>query len=222
MLTNANTVTAAQPIRIVLADGHPVTLDGLEQLFRGEEFAVLARCTDGEDTVRTVRTHRPDILVLDFRLARKDGLAVIRELKRENLPTRIVLLSSALEEDQIGEAIRLGVRGVVLKEMPSALLLQCIRKVHGGEPWVEKRSVGRLLEKLLRREIASRQFALDLTGRELEIVRLVATGLRNKEIATRLFVREGTVKIHLHNIYRKLNVNSRMALTLYAQKRGFV
>jgi len=133
MLTNANAVTAAQPIRIVLADGHPVTLDGLEQLFRGEEFAVLARCTDGEDTVRTVRTHRPDILVLDFRLARKDGLAVIRELKRENLPTRIVLLSSALEEDQIGEAIRLGVRGVVLKEMPSALLLQCIRKVHGGD-----------------------------------------------------------------------------------------
>ena len=86
MLTNANAVTAAQPIRIVLADGHPVTLDGLEQLFRGEEFAVLARCTDGEDTVRTVRTHRPDILVLDFRLARKDGLAVIRELKRVSTP----------------------------------------------------------------------------------------------------------------------------------------
>src|SRR5207244_11349237 len=86
MLTNANAVTAAQPIRIVLADGHPVTLDGLEQLFRGEEFSVLARCTDGEETMRTVRTYRPDILVLDFRLARKDGLAVIRELKRESFP----------------------------------------------------------------------------------------------------------------------------------------
>ena len=103
--------TTPQPIRLVLADGHPVTLDGLEHLFRGEEFSVLARCTDGEETMRTVRMHRPDILVLDFRLARKDGLAVIRELRRESLPTRIVLLSSVLEEDQIGEAIRLGVRG---------------------------------------------------------------------------------------------------------------
>jgi len=217
-----NTAPSSHPIRLILADAHPVTLDGLEQLFRTEEFTVLARCTDGEETVRMVRAHRPDILVLDFRLARKDGLAVIRELKRDNLPTRVVLLSSALDEDQIGEAIRLGVRGVVLKEMPSSLLLQCIHKVHSGEPWVEKRSVGRLLEKLLRREIASRQLALDLTSRELEIVRLVSTGLRNKEIANRLFVREGTVKIHLHNIYRKLNLNSRMALTLYAQKRGFV
>src|SRR5262245_66599210 len=124
MLTNANAVTAAQPIRLVLADGHPVTLDGLEQLFRGEEFAVLARCTDGEDTIRMVRTHRPDILVLDFRLARKDGLAVIRDLKRDNVPTRLVLLSSAFDEDQIAEAIRLGLRGVVLKDMPPSLLLQ--------------------------------------------------------------------------------------------------
>jgi DNA-binding NarL/FixJ family response regulator len=209
-------------ITLVLADGHPVTLDGLEQLFRTDGFSVLARCTDGEEAVRAVRKHRPDVLVLDLRLARKDGLSVVRDLKRDDLPTRIVLLSGAPEEDQVSEAIRLGVRGVVLKEMPSHLLVQCIRKVHAGEQWVEKRSVGRLLEKLLRREVASRQLAMDLTSRELEIVRLVAAGLRNKEIAHRLFVKEGTVKIHLHNIYRKLSLGSRMALTLYAQKKGFI
>ena len=221
MLTGAAHATS-QPITLVLADGHPVTLDGLEQLFKGDGFTVLARCTDGEEAVRAVRKHHPDILVLDLRLSRKDGLSVVRELKRENLSTRIVLLSSAPEEDHVSEAIRLGVRGVVLKEMPSHLLVQCIRKVHAGEQWVEKRSVGRLLEKLLRREVASRQLALDLTSRELEIVRLVAAGLRNKEIALRLFVQEGTVKIHLHNIYRKLNLTSRMSLILYAQKKGFI
>lgn len=87
---------------------------------------------------------------------------------------------------------------------------------------MEKRSVGRMLEKLIRREVAAQQLALDLTPRELEIVRLVASGLRNRTIGERLFVKEGTVKIHLHNIYKKLNVDSRMALTLYAQRKGFV
>jgi DNA-binding NarL/FixJ family response regulator len=212
----------ATVITLVLADSHPVMLDGLERLFRTEEFAVRARCADGDEVLRAVRKHRPDILVLDLGLARRDGLAVLRELRGDNLATRVVILSSAPEEDQISEAIRLGVRGVVLKEMPAQLLVQCIRKVHAGEQWFEKRTVGRLLEKLLRREVASRQLALDLTSRELEIVRLVSAGLRNREIAHRLFVKEGTVKIHLHNIYRKLNLNSRMALTLYAQQKGFI
>ena len=213
---------STEVIRLVLAAGHPVTLDGLEQLFRAGGFSVLARCTDGDETLRVVRKHRPDILVLDLQLARKDGLSVIRDLMHDSLSTRIVILSAAPEGDQISEAIRLGARGVVLKEMPSHLLLQCVRRVHAGQHWVEQRSVGRLLEKLLRREAASRQLAFDLTSRELEIVRLVAVGLRNREIAQRLFVKEGTVKIHLHNVYRKLNVVSRMALTLHAQKKGLV
>jgi DNA-binding NarL/FixJ family response regulator len=217
-----NAAATPQPIRVVLADKHPVTLDGLEQLFRGDEFVVLARCTDGEDAIRTVRMHRPDILVLDVRLARKDGLSVIRELARDRLPTLFVLFSSAIDEDEIGEAIRLGVRGVVLKDMPPALLLHCIRKVRGGDAWIEKRSVTRLLENLIRREISSRHTALDLTARELQIVRLVAAGLRNREIAAQLNLREGTVRIHLYHIYRKLNVNSRTGLVVHAQKRRWI
>ena len=113
-------------------------------------------------------------------------------------------------------------RGVVLKEMPPHMLVQCVKKVHTGEQWVEKRSAGHLLDKLLRREVATRQLALDLTARELEILRLVASGLRNKAIADRLFVTEGTVKIHLHNMFRKLQVGNRVALTLLAHSKGFV
>jgi DNA-binding NarL/FixJ family response regulator len=210
-------------ISLVLADNHPIILDGLEQLFeRGQDFKVLARCGDGEEALRAVRKHRPDILVLDLRLPGKDGLAILREMKRDKLATHVVLLTAAVDEGQVLEAIRLGVRGVVLKEMAPHLLLQCIRKVHAGEQWLEKQSVGRLLEKLLQRETAARQLALDLTPREIEIVRLVARGLRNKGIAERLSVKEGTVKIHLHNIYEKLHVNGRLELTLYAQNKGFV
>jgi DNA-binding NarL/FixJ family response regulator len=210
-------------ISLVLADAHPITLEGLELLFeRTEDFKVLARCSDGEEALRAVRKHRPDVLILDLKLSGKDGLDLLRDLKAEKLPTQVVLLTAAVDESQVLEAIRLGVRGVVLKEMASHLLVQCARKVHGGEQWLEKRSVGRLLEKLLQRETAARQLALDLTPREIEIVRLVARGLRNKSIAERLSVKEGTVKIHLHNIYEKLHVDGRLELTLYAQNKGFV
>lgn len=169
-----------------------------------------------------MRKHRPDVLILDIRMPRVDGLQVIREMKKEGLPTRVVILTAALDEDKVLEAIRLGVRGVVLKEMAPQLLVQRVRKVHAGEEWLERRSVSLALEKLLRREAGAREVAGLLTPREIDIVRMVASGLRNKEIGTRLSVSEGTVKVHLHHIYEKLGVDGRVALTLYAQSKGLV
>lgn len=210
-------------IRLVLADDHPIILDGLEHLFRIEtEFQVLARCMNGEETLHAVRHHRPDILILDIRMPGKDGLAVLRAIKEENLPTRAVLLTVALDEEDALEALRLGVRGVVLKEMAPQMLVQCVRKVHGGEQWLERRSIGRVLEKVLRREAGARQVTGVLTPREIEIGRMVAAGLRNKEIADKLAITEGTVKIHLHHIYEKLDVTGRLELALYFQDKGLV
>ena len=211
------------PIGLVLADDHPIVLDGLEHLFRLEQdFKVLARCRDGEETLQAVRKHRPDVLILDIRMPGKGGLAVLREVKKEKLPTRVVLLTAALDEADALEAIRLRVSGVVLKEMAPQLLVKCIRKVHAGGQWLEKRSFGRALETMLRREAGARQIAGVLTPREMEIVRLVASGLHNKEIAGKLLISEGTVKIHLHHVYEKLHVDGRLELTLYAQDKGLV
>ena len=211
-----------RPITVVLADTHPIILDGIARLFEDAGFSVVARCGAGQDCLAAVQSHKPDVLVFDLRLSGKDGLAVLREMKRFQLATQPVLFTSAPPESEILEAIRLGVRGVVLKEMPPHLLVNCVRKVYAGERWVEKRSAGRLLEKLLKREVAARQLAKDLTVRELDILRLVAMGLSNKAIAERIFVKEGTVKIHLHNIYKKLDVGNRLALTIFAQNKGFV
>lgn len=208
-------------ISVVIADRHPVALEGLDHLLRNAGFNVLAKCTDGDETLRAVRRYRPDVLVLEPQMPRKDGLAVMRDLKRDNAATRVVFLTTKPGEAQLMEAIRLGVRGIVLKEMPAHLLLECVKKVHAGEHWVEKTSVNRLLERLLRREVATRQLALDLTSRELEVVRLVTKGLSNKLIAEQLFITEGTAKMHLHNIYRKLSVRGRMALVLHVQNKGF-
>jgi len=169
-----------------------------------------------------VRRHRPDILILDLRMPRGDGLEILRTLRREKLPTKVVLLAAALEEDEILDALRLGVRGVVLKELAPQLLVECVRKVHAGEQWLEKQLSSRVLETLLRREAGGRAASSVLTPREIEIVRMVASGLRNRELARRLGVTEGTVKIHLHNIYKKLKVQSRVELVLHAQSNKLV
>jgi DNA-binding NarL/FixJ family response regulator len=211
------------PIRLVLADDHQFILDGLESLFRLEEdFEVVARCIHGEETLQAVRQHRPDILILDIRMPGKDGLAIARAIRSEGLPTRIVLLTAELDEDQLLEAVRLGVRGIVLKEMAPQLLVECIHAVQKGGQWLERNSTQLALAKVLKRADDAREIATLLTARETELVRMIAGGLRNKEIADRLFISEGTVKVHLHNIYEKLGIDGRLALMRFALDKGLI
>jgi DNA-binding NarL/FixJ family response regulator len=214
-------VTSQMPIRIALADDHPIFLDGLVQLFRAEpDLEVVARCVDGQETLQAVRQLEPDVLVLDLRMPHGDGLEVMRQLQKIGGPTRVVLLSANLDEDSALEAIRLGARGLVLKEMAPRLLLQCIRKVHAGERWLETRSVSLAIDRLLRREQGSQRAEQLLSRREVEIARMVANGAANKEIARQLAITEGTVKVHLHKIYLKLGVANRLALARWVEGQG--
>jgi two-component system nitrate/nitrite response regulator NarL len=213
----------AVPIRLVLADGHPLLLRGLDALFRSEPgFEVLAQCKDGVEALAAVRAHRPAVLILDLCMPRKDGLAVLRDIKKEQLPTRVVFLVAELGDEQFVEATRLGVSGVVLKEMAPRLLVQCVRKVSAGKPWVERHSAAHAIATLVRREAAAREIGRVLTAREIEIARLTVTGLPNKAIAKILSVGEGTIKTHLHHIYEKLHTRSRVELILYCKDKGFV
>ena len=210
-------------IRVVIADDHPLILTALRDLFHAEgDIDVVASCRDGRDVVPTVRTHHPDVLLLDVSLPGLTGLDILRMLRHEKHPAHVVLLTAALSEDDLLEAARLGVNGVVLKDLAPELLVQCVRKVHAGEQWLERRSIARAFDTLLRREAGTREVARTLTARELEIMRLAARGIRNREIADQLHVTEGTVKIHMHNIYEKLGVRNRSELTLYARDRGLV
>lgn len=207
-------------ITLVLADDHPLILLGLKQLFAQEpDFRVLAYCATGAEALEAVRRHRPEILVLDLRLPGKDGLAVLREMQAEVLSTRVVILTAALHEDQVVEAIHLGAHGVVLKEMAPKFLVECMRKVHAGDEWFERRSIGHLLGRIRQRGAKAQELAL-LTKREREIVYLVVQDLSSQDIAKRLSISEGTVKLHLHNVYAKLKVTGRLALLLYAREHG--
>src|SRR5215510_6877149 len=211
------------PITLVIADDHPLILDAMENLFRLEkDLKVVSRCLNGDEALKAIRRHRPDILVLDIQMPAKDGLVVLREMRKEKLPTRVVILTATLDEEGLTEAVRLGVRGLVLKELAPKFLVECIRQVYAGALWLEKRLVGSALEKLLQRETARNETSQLLSAREIEIIKQVAAGLHNMEIGKKLFISEGTVKIHLHNIYQKLGVDSRIKLTRYARENGLV
>jgi DNA-binding NarL/FixJ family response regulator len=210
-------------IRLVVADDHPIVLHGLQQLFaRHSDFTVIAACPDGASAVDAVRTHRPDILVLDLRMSPMNGFDVLRALARERLQPRTVLLTAAITDDEIVEAMHLGAMGLVLKEASPDALLDCVRRVDRGEQWIERDTVTQAFKSVLKRESAALTVSTPLTPRELEIVRMVAHGLRNKAIAERLSISEGTVKVHLHNIYEKLGVDGRLELVLCAQEKGLV
>lgn len=211
------------PIRLVVVDDHPIVLEGLERLFRREgDLEIVARCVNAREALEAVRFHRPDIVVLDLRLPGGNGLDVLDAIRRESLPTQAVLLAGSINENELVEALQLGARGIVLKEMAPELLIRCIRTVHSGGRWLESDFLSRALENILEREGVARPGRMALSAREMEIVRLAATGHHNREIAEALHITEGTVKVHLHNVYEKLRIDGRVELTLYARDHGWV
>jgi len=209
------------PVRVVIADDHPIVLEGLSQLFAVEkDFQVVERCHDGEEALAAVERLTPDVLVLDVRMPKIDGLAVLRELASRKSPTRVILLTAEVNDNEVLDAVRLGVSAIVLKETASQSLVRAARAASRGEQTLDDRSVRRALDHLLRREAGVAAARRVLTARELDIVRMVATGMRNRQIGEQLSISEGTVKIHLHSIYAKLGVSGRVELTLYAREHA--
>ncbi len=210
-------------IRLVLADDHPIVLQGLRRLFEQQsDFDVVACCGDADAALAAVAAQPVDVLVLDYRMPGRNGLEVLRALAAAKSTCRPIILTAAIRDDEVVEAIELGLRGLVLKESAPDVLVQCVRAVHRGEQWVERETLTRAFGRVLRRQSAERGPASTLTRREIEIIKLVAEGLRNKEVAERLSISEGTVKIHLHHIYDKLGVDGRLELLLAAQQRGLL
>lgn len=207
--------------RIVLADDHPIVLDGLEQVFRLEtDMQVVGRATSALAALKAVEHHRPDVLVLDFAFPDHDATWVLERLPALRLPTRVVILTAFADESRLQAAMRMGARGVILKEMAPRVLVNCVRSVQGGGIWgpgeggtpIQATAVTTDHESLLQA----------LTTREVEVTGLVALGLRNRDIAERLSISEGTVKIHLHNIYQKLGIDGRSQLVRIAARHGLV
>jgi two-component system, NarL family, nitrate/nitrite response regulator NarL len=210
----------SQPVRILLADDHPIFRDGLRRLLEADPgFRVVGEASDGAEAVAMARKLKPDLLLLDLAMPKHPGLEAVRELGSSETPIRILLLTAAVEKEQIVEALQLGARGVVLKESATQLLLNSIRAVMAGHYWVGRETISNLVEYLrglLAPPPTPKQKKFGLTPRELEIVSAVVAGYSNKEIAEYFKISEDTVKHHLSNIFDKLGVSTRLELALFA------
>jgi len=206
------------PIRLVLTDAHPLMLTGLESLLTMEKgFKILESCASGEDALKAVHEYLPDILIMDIVLPGNCGLSVLKEIHRQSPAVSVVLYTAGINQNHAIDSVQYGVKGIVLKETAPRFLVQCLRKVSRGSLCLDLHSLTRAVEVLMSRERHLRQIQQCLTNRETQIVKMVAQGLRNKEIAETLFVSEGTVKLHIHNVFKKLNIRGRMELARYAQ-----
>jgi DNA-binding NarL/FixJ family response regulator len=209
---------AGVAISVLVIDDHPLILSGMETLLGSTDDCYLAAaCLDAESGLRALRAGAPDVMLLDLHLPDRHGLALLKDVRKEKIPVKTVIMSGRVSDDELMEAIRLGVNGVVRKDLPLHLLLRCLRTVYEGGQWLEKQSVARALEKLLTDISPAQQALKTLTAREIEMARLAALGLGNQAIGVRLFVSEGTVKAHLHSVFKKLHVKNRVEMSLLAQ-----
>jgi DNA-binding NarL/FixJ family response regulator len=205
-------------IKILIADDHAIFREALRKLLDSDdEITIVGEADNGAECIKKLGELKPDILLLDLRMPDKNGLAVLEEVNFDTLPTRVIVLTAAEDDRDVVRAMRLGARGVVLKESAIDLLLKSIHRVHAGEICLDSRMTARVTNAFsASSEPSERSGKPLLTDREIEVVQLIAQGAHNKGIGAKLFISEQTVKNHLHNIFDKLGVSDRLELALYA------
>jgi two-component system nitrate/nitrite response regulator NarL len=202
-------------IRIVIADDHAIFRDGLRRLLATQDdLRVIAEASDGKEAISLVAELKPDVLLLDLAMPRVPGIEVLRELGRQEIAVRTILLTAAIQPFAVTTALQLGARGIVLKASPPELLLKSIRAVCEGQLWVGSEQV-----TAWARTGQPTTGGFGLTTREIEIIAAIKEGNSNREIASKLAISEETVKRHLSNIYGKLGVSSRLELAVLASEQ---
>ncbi|MEY4733686.1 MAG: hypothetical protein RLZZ464_1752 [Pseudomonadota bacterium] len=209
-------------IELVLADPYPVMLDGLSHVFHDtSEFSVKTCVHHGDAALQAVRHHRPHILVMDLSLTQSSGLSLLQELRAPDIQTLPVVFTGA-PIGEVMQAIDLGVQGLVSKEKSKQVLSRCIKTVHDGGQWLDRDLTVKTMSLLLEQQKKNAQASHVLTPRELMVARMVTEGWPNKKIASKLFISEGTAKLHLHHVYQKLNCPGRMSLQRFMQDHGLM
>lgn len=196
--------------RILLADDHPMIQAAVEAMLRGSEYTLVARASSGNEALREIAEHAPEIVVLDIQMPDGSGIEVLRELRSSGDNRKVVLLTASIDEAGFSEALSLKVDGVLLKTSDPALLIDCLDSVRGGDEWIDSH-----LQAEAGRPAPSRERSL-LSPRETELVELVRQGLRNRDIAEKLGITEGTVKVYLHSVFEKTGVANRTELAIRA------
>ncbi|WP_326561185.1 response regulator transcription factor [Micromonospora sp. NBC_01796] len=209
------------PVRLLIVDDHPVVRNGLRGAFTGsDEFEVVGEAGDGTEALAQVAALRPDVVLMDLRMPRMDGVEAIRELNRTAPTVRVLVLTTFDTDSDVLPAIEAGATGYLLKDAPTDELLRAVRLAANGEAVLSPTVAGRLMGQMRRPARPGKPAQGTLSQRELQVLKLVADGATNREAASKLFISEASIKTHLLRIYDKLGVRDRAAAVGEAFRRG--
>ena len=202
-------------ISIVIADDHDVIRDGLVSILaKWPEIVVVGEARNGIDAIQRWEACRPDIILLDLKMPKMDGIGVLKQIRKKDPLAKVIILTTFAGDDDVYQSVRAGAKAYLLKDAPRTEILNCIRAVQRGETVYSSVVAGKLVNHIKGEDT--------LTERELEVLRTLSTGLSNKEIGTKLFISEITVKVHLKNIFAKLKVTSRTEAIALSTRRGII
>jgi len=213
----------SEPVRILIVDDHAVVRAGLRMLIdQNPAMKVVGLAGDRPEALALATSEQPDLIILDILLGDEDGLAMIQDLREVAKDARVLVLTGLRGSENQRRAMLAGAMGVVLKEHAVEVLIKAINKVNEGEVWLDRLSMGSLLDEMTHApEVDPEEEKIaSLTDREREVIALIAEGLKNKQIGQRLFITETTVTHHLSSIFSKLDVADRLELLIYAFSRN--
>ncbi len=207
-------MAAAPKIRVILADDHPVVRDGLAAIVNQQsDMHVVAEAGDGEEALRLFDEHLPDVLVLDLRMPKRDGVAVVQAVMEKHPKARVLIMTTFDGDEDIFRSLSQGAKGYLLKDAPRTEILAAIRAVSEDRPYTSSFVAAKALQRMAKPS---------LTQRELSVLQEIAQGRSNKDIARRLSITEGTAKTHVKSILTKLDAMSRTEAVAVAHKRGLI
>lgn len=210
-------------IRILIADDHVMVRQGLKQILELEEdMVVIAQASTGDEAVKLAREQKPDVVLMDINMPGTNGLQAIKELKEDKNPFRIIVLTIHQDREYLFKTLQMGAEGYVLKDAEPKVLIEAIRNVSRGQSYIQSNMTRDLVQEFNRVTLHEKEKheENDLTSREVEVLALIAEGMINKEIAKQLYISEKTVKNHVSNIFKKLNVSDRTQAAIYAFKHN--
>ena len=208
-------------IRIVIVDDHEIVRRGISAILQGDpEFQVVGEAAEGKEALRVIRETQPDVALVDVRLAEISGIELCYHIQRNAPQVQVLILTGYLDGNVVRECIRAGAKGYVLKDVVSTDLRRSIRELVRGESPVDPRAARMMIHLLQERPEADAPDRFTL--REIEILRLIAEGLTNREIAERLYLSENTVKTYIQGIYQKLDAHNRIEAVMRATKWGLL